>query len=85
MISLTEYSEIIPWMMEQKILYVKTNYITKSFKIFQARYKIKFNFKTFPNRSQIFKLIKNSEVHGTSEDCRATGSPPSGTDNNPNT
>ena len=27
------------------------------------RYKIKFNFNTFPNRNQIFKLIKNFETH----------------------
>ena len=68
----------MPWTMEQKIFYVKTYYETKSFKIVQARYRRKFNFNTFPNRSQILKLIKNFEAHGTCEDRRAKGSSPSG-------
>ena len=33
---------------------------------------MKFNFDTFANRSQIFKLVKNFEAHGTGEDYRAT-------------
>ena len=68
----------MPWTMEQKIFCVKTYYETKSFKIVQARYRRKFNFNTFPNRSQILKLIKNFEAHGTCEDRRAKGSSPSG-------
>ena len=43
-----------------------------SFKIVQARYRTKFNFKSFPNRSQIFKLVKNLEAHGSSKSCMAT-------------
>ena len=37
-------------------------------KIVQAKYRRKFNFNTFLNRSYIFKLVKNSEVHSTCED-----------------
>ena len=51
------------WTMEQKVFCVKSNYKTKSFKIVQARYRRKFNLNTFPNRHQIFKLVKNIEGH----------------------
>ena len=34
----------------------------------------KFDGSTFPNRSQIFKLIKNFETYGTCRDCWAMGS-----------
>ena len=57
---------------------VKTYYETKTFKIVQARYRRKLNFNTFPNKSQIFKLVKNFEVHGTYEDHSAISSSPSG-------
>ena len=63
LIYLIKYSEIIACIMEQ-IFYVKTYYETKSFKIVQARYREKFNFNTFPNRTQIFGLIKNFEAYG---------------------
>ena len=33
----------------------------------------KFSFNTFPNRSQIFKLVKNLDIHGTREDRKVTG------------
>ena len=67
----------MPWMMEQ-IFCVKIYYKTKSFKILQARYRGKFDFNTFPNGNQIFKLVKNFETHGTYEDHRAKGFSPSG-------
>ena len=50
-----KYSEIILWMIEEKIFCVKT-YYERLFKIVQARYKRKFNFNTFPNRNQIFQI-----------------------------
>jgi hypothetical protein len=77
-INSTKYSEIMPWLMEQKIFCVKTYYEAKSFKIVQARYNRKFNFNTFPIKSQIFKLFKNFKAYGTCEDRRATGYSPCG-------
>ena len=68
----------MPWSMEQKIFCVKTYYETKSFRIVQARFRRKFSFNQFPNRSQIFKLVKKFEAHGTCGDCRVAGSSPSG-------
>ena len=78
MIYKTKYREIIPWTIEQKIFYVKAYCETKSFKIVQARYTRKFNFITFLNRTQIFKLVKNFETQGTWEDSGTMGSSPSG-------
>ena len=69
---------MMPWSMEQKIFCVKTYYETKSFQIVQARFRRKFSFNKFPNRSQIFKLVKKFETHGTYGDRRVTGSSPSG-------
>ena len=69
---------MMPWSMEQKIFCVKTYYETKSFQIVQARFRRKFSFNKFPNRSQIFKLVKTFETHGTCGDRRVTGSSPSG-------
>jgi len=69
---------MMPWSMEQKIFCVKTYYETKSFQIVQARFRRKFSFNKFPNRSHIFKLVKKFETHGTCEDRRVTGSSPSG-------
>ena len=63
--------------MEQKIFCVKTYYETKSFQIVQARFRRKFSFNKFPNRSQTFKLVKKFETHGTCGDRRVTGSSPS--------
>ena len=60
------------WTMEQKIVSVKTYYKITSFKIVQAKYRWKFNFYMFPNRSQIYILFKNFEPHGTSEDHTIT-------------
>ena len=68
----------MPWSMEQKIFCVKTYYEMKSFQIVQARFRRKFSFNKFPNRSQIFKLVKKFETHGTCGDRRVTGSSPSG-------
>ena len=68
----------MPWSMEQKIFCVKTYYETKSFRIVQARFRRKFSFNQFPNRSQIFKLVKKFEAHGTCGDRRVAGSSPSG-------
>ena len=68
----------MPWSMEQKIFCVRTYYETKSFKIVQARFRRKFSFNQFPNRSQIFKLVKKFEAHGTCGDRRVAGSSPSG-------
>ena len=62
------------WTMEQKIFCMKTYYKTKSSKIVHARYKRKFNLKSFPNRSQIFKLVKKFKAHSTYKDHRAMGS-----------
>ena len=76
LIYLIKYSQILPWKIERKFFCVKTYYETKSFIIVRTRYKRKFNFNTFPNRSQIFKLIKNVEAHGACEGYRATGSSP---------
>ena len=67
----------MPWSMEQKIFCV-TYYETKSFQIVLARFRRKFSFNKFPNRSQIFKLVKKFETHGTCGDRRVTGSSPSG-------
>ena len=69
---------MMPWSMEQEIFCVKTYYETKSFQIVQARFRRKFSFNKFPNRSQIFKLVKKFETHGTCGDRRVTGSSPSG-------
>ena len=55
-------------MIEQKIFCMKTYYETKSFKIVQARYRRKFTFNTFPNGSQIFKLVIYFEAHSACED-----------------
>ena len=63
--------------MKQKIFCVKTYYENKFFKIVQARYRRKFNFKTFLNKSQIFEMVKNCEAHITFEVWVS--------DNNPNT
>ena len=63
----------------RRSFFEKTYYEIKSFKIVQARYRRKFNFNTFPNRSQIYKLVKNFEAQGTCEDSWATCSSPSGT------
>ena len=60
--------------MKQKIFY----YETKPYKTIQIRHRRKFNFTTFPNRNQIFKSLKNFEVHGTCKDRRVTGSSPIG-------
>ena len=68
----------MPWSMEQKIFCVKTYYETTSFQIVQARFRRKFSFNKFPNRTQIFKLVKKFETHGTCGDRRVTGSSPSG-------
>ena len=65
-------------LMEQKIFSVKTYYETKSFQIVEARFRRNFSFNKFPNRSQIFKLVKKFETHGTCGDRRVTGSSPSG-------
>ena len=48
----TKNSLMMPWQMEQKIFCVKTYYETKSFQIVQARFRRKFSFNKFPNRSQ---------------------------------
>ena len=61
----------MPWSMEQ-IFCVKTYYETMFFKIVQGKYRRKFNVNAFPNRSQIFKLVKSFEAHDTGEDRRAT-------------
>ena len=39
---------------------------------------VKFNFNTFYIKSEIFKLAKNFESHGTCADKRAMGFSPSG-------
>ena len=75
---LLKYREIMTLTMEPKIFCVTTYYETKSFKIVWTRYRRKFNFITFPNRSQIFKLVKNSEAHGSCEDHGAMISSPCG-------
>ena len=63
----TKYNKIMSWMMEQKIFCEEIYDETKSLKIVQNRYRGKFNFNSFPNKSQIFKLIKNFEADGTCE------------------
>ena len=68
----------MPRSMEQKVFCVKTYYETKSFRIVQARFRRKFSFNQFPNRSQIFKLVKKFKAHGTCGDRRVAGSSPSG-------
>ena len=62
--------------MKQKIFCVKTYYWPKYSKIVQARYRKKFSFNIFLNRSQIYKLVKNFEAHGTDKGHRAMGSLP---------
>ena len=64
--------------MAQKTFWMKTDNKIKSFKTVQARYKKKFHFNTFPNTTQIFKLINNFEAHSICEDHRVTGSSISG-------
>ena len=66
------------WAMEQKVFCVKTFYEMKFFQIVQARFRRKFSFNQFSNRSQIFKLVKKFEAHGTCGDRRVAGSSPSG-------
>ena len=58
----------------EQIFCMKTYSKTKSLMIVKEWYRRKFNFNTFPKKSQIFKLVKNFEVHDTSEDCRAMSS-----------
>ena len=53
--------------------FVLENTTFNSLKIFQARQRRKFTFNTFQNRCKIFKLVKNFEVHGICEECRANG------------
>ena len=53
---------------------MRTYYKIKSFNIVQERYRSKFNFNTFTNRSQIFKLVKNIEAHDTWENSKAASS-----------
>ena len=67
---LTKYFRIIPWMMEQTILCMKTYYEDKSLQIFQERYRSKFKFNTLPNR--LSNLVHNFEAHGTFENRRTT-------------
>ena len=78
MIYLTISCERRPWTLQLNIICVKTYiYETKSFTIVHTRFRRKLNFNTFPNRSQIFKFIKNFNAQGTRKDCRATSSLPS--------
>ena len=62
----TKYWEIILWTMEN--IWMKTYYGINSFEIVQARYRRLFNFNTFPNRSQILKIVKYFKAHGSCED-----------------
>ena len=62
----------MPWTMEQKSFCIKAYNETKSFKNAQARYRINFNFDTFQNKTQIFKLVKNFKAHSIYEDRRTT-------------
>ena len=62
----------------ENLLRVKAYYETKSSEIDQSRHRKKFNFSTFPNRNQIFKLVENFEAHGSCKDLRVTRSSPSG-------
>ena len=63
---------------QKKIFCVKTFSETKSIEVVQSRYRRKLHFNTFLKKSQISKLVKNFEVHGNFENCKATGSSPFG-------
>ena len=71
----TEHSSIMPWTMKQ-ISCMKT-LRNLFFQDFQIGFRRKFNFHAFPNRNQIFKLVKDFEAPGTCEDRRVRGPSPS--------
>ena len=62
-----KYGEIMPWMIQKGIFFVKIHYETKSFEI-QVKYRRKINFSIFLNKSYIFMLAKSFEAHGNCED-----------------
>ena len=53
------------WKLEEKIFCVTTYIETKSYKTVQARFRRKFNFNTYPGKSQIFLWYRNFQIYGT--------------------
>ena len=66
------------WTTEQKVFCVKKYYETKSFKTVQARFRRQFDFHHYPNKSEIFKIVRNFEAYGTVEDRRKAAQSPAG-------
>ena len=53
------------WKLEEKIFCVTTYIETKSYKTVQTRFRRKFNFNTYPGKSQIFLWHRNFQIYGT--------------------
>ena len=53
------------WKLEEKIFCVTTYIETKSYKTVQTRFRRKFNFNTYPGKSQIFLWYRNFQIYGT--------------------
>ena len=62
----------------QRLICHKTQETKPNQTIVQARYRKKFNICTFPNRCQIFQLIKDFAAYNTHQNRTATNSLPSG-------
>jgi len=54
------------WKLEEKVFCVTTYTQTKSYKTVQTRFRRKFNFNTYPGKSQIFLWYRNFQSCG---DC----------------
>ena len=70
------------WTTEQ-IFFMQRHYKTRPYKIVQIRHRRKFNFNSFPKRSQILKLVMNFEAYSTFEDRKVTDSSPSDSSDHP--
>ena len=53
------------WKLEKKIFCVTTYIETKSYKTVQTCFRRKFNFNTYPGKSQIFLWHRNFQIYGT--------------------
>ena len=55
----------MPWTKEEKIFCVTTYLETKSFKTVQAKYRRKFNFNNYPQKSQIYRWTHKFQATGS--------------------
>ena len=55
----------MPWTKEEKIFCVTTDLETKSFKTVQAKYRRKFNFNNYPQKSQIYRWTHKFQATGS--------------------